>query len=362
MKESSQIKRIIILDNEVIPGLDILTRFRSFVELRVGHETILERLHRKYPQAKTFYINSNEVSRNFFLSKHPSILPLEHKNTESNYKSESGDLVIEPGSYKPWDLIQNIPNYLEEDISHVKEISKWKSKFKSKFKRIDLVGKEKHLYIHPDTIIYPGVVFDTTNGPIIIDKGVTISSFSFLEGPLYIGSKSKIDDARLTGGTVIGSQCRIGGEVSNTIIQDYSNKHHEGFLGHSFIGSWVNLGALSTTSDLKNNYGTIEIQSGNQKINTGTIKFGSVVGDYAKIGIGVMLNTGTSIDVGSNIVSSKVKGYTPPFSWIDSGEKYRLDRFLQDTKKIMSRRSMIMPQELENYISYIYSKMIQNKN
>lgn len=94
-----------------------------------------------------------------------------------------------------------------------------------------------------------------------------------------------IDNARITGGCIIGHTCRIGGEVENSMIGNFSNKHHEGFLGHSFLGSWVNIGALATTSDLKNNYGFIRIKIGEEQINTETIKFGSIIGDFSKIGI-----------------------------------------------------------------------------
>jgi glucose-1-phosphate thymidylyltransferase len=342
-------KRILISDLNSFPGIEVLTRFRSFADLRVGHLTLLQRWRKKFPAAKFYYEYADSQLGEYFLSQNPQVLPRD---------SRSFDWEISAKDFLPWDLLQNIPRFLEEDILLSKEIQKWKNKFKPKLNRFEIVGKEKHLYIHPEAKIYPGVVIDTTSGPVIIDKSVQVTSFSFLEGPLYIGAESRIDNARITGGTVIGKSCRIGGEVENSLIQDYSNKHHEGFLGHSVVGSWVNLGALATTSDLKNNYGIVAIQSGKAKVNTGTIKFGSIIGDFAKIGIGVMLNTGCVIDVGSNLISNRVSGYVPPFQWLESGEKYRLDRFIQDTKKIMARRSILMTDELEQLISSFYSKQL----
>lgn len=149
-------------------------------------------------------------------------------------------------------------------------------KFKVKADRFHIYGKNKHLYIHPSSIIYPNVVFDVSSGPIIIDKNVKITSFSFLEGPLYIAEDAQIDNARITGASIIGQACRIGGEVGNSIFENFANKHHEGFVGHSHIGSWVNMGAMQTTSDLKNNYGIVKVKYQSKQISTDTIKFGSI--------------------------------------------------------------------------------------
>ncbi len=341
-------KRILIDESCTFPGLDILTRFRSFIDLRVGFHTILERLRFRNPDARFYYKNEDENFRHYFLLNHPEILP---------FNNETMDIQISLETFKPWDLLRDLPLYIEEDLSMSKSIAKWRNKFKPKLRRFEIVGKEKYLYIHPRAVIYPGVVIDMSSGPVVIDSEAIVTSFSFLEGPLYIGSNSRIDNARITGGSVIGKHCRIGGEVENSLVQDYSNKHHEGFLGHSLVGSWVNLGALSTTSDLKNNYGIVEIQSGSHRINTGTIKFGSIIGDFSKIGIGVMMNTGTTIDVGCNLVGSRIHGYIEPFTWLQAGNRYKLDRFIQDSRRIMARRSVELSRDLEQLISAFYNSM-----
>ena len=153
---------------------------------------------------------------------------------------------------------------------------------------------------------------------------------------------------------IIGQACRIGGEVGNSIFENFANKHHEGFVGHSHIGSWVNMGAMSTTSDLKNNYGIVKVKYQSKQISTDTIKFGSIIGDFSKIAIGVMLNTGTIVDIGSNVTKGRVNGYIPPFSWAESSEKYRLDHFIQDTKKIMARRNQTLSFEEEVLLKSLY--------
>lgn len=348
--EDSKILTFHIDETEVPAGLDILTRFRSFLDLRVGRNTIFAKVKKNYPQAKMYYSHSDPKFQEYFLAKNPNLLP---------YNGEEASLKIRADQFQPWDLLQAIPSSIEEDLLLSKTILKWRVKFKPKQHRFNLVGKDKNLYIHPTAVVYPGVVIDTTSGPVIIDKDVRITSFSFLEGPLYIGSNSSIDSARITGGTIIGKNCRVGGEIENSILQDYSNKHHEGFLGHSTIGSWVNLGALSTTSDLKNNYGIVPIRVGKVLYSTGSIKFGSIIGDLSKIGIGVMLNTGTTIDVGCSLVDSRISGYVPPFTWLSPDVRYKKDRFIQDTKKIMARRSVELDTADEENLSYTYNKLLE---
>jgi glucose-1-phosphate thymidylyltransferase len=336
---------ILIDESEKHLGLSIPTRFQSFSEIRIGILNTIERAILENPNCIIYYKNPDELFTKAFLSRNSFIKP---------FAGEHIDRTITAKGYLPWNLISQVSRRINEDIELYKGTKKWRNKFKVKTDKYQVIGKNKHLYIHEDTNIYPNVVFDVSSGPVIIDRDVKITSFSFLEGPLYIGVGSHIDNARITGGTIIGSTCRIGGEVENSIIGNYSNKHHEGFIGHSFLGDWVNIGALATTSDLKNNYGVVQIQIGNDKIDTGTIKFGSIIGDFSKIAIGVMLNTGAVIDVGCNLVVPRHSGYASPFGWIDGSSKYKLDRFLNDVNKIMARRDKVMPNELEALIQKLY--------
>src|SRR4029077_11502764 len=141
------------------------------------------------------------------------------------------------------------------------------------------------LVVAEGALLEPFVTADTRQGPVLIERGAAIQSFSRLEGPCYIGTESWIMGAKLRGGT-IGPKCRIGGEVEASIVQGQSNKYHDGFLGHSYIGQWVNLAAGTQTSDLRNDYGPIRVTVAGQRIATGRTKVGSFIGDHSKTGLG----------------------------------------------------------------------------
>ncbi|PJZ78541.1 GlmU family protein [Leptospira neocaledonica] len=344
-----RIQRIWIDERETPPGLGALTRIRSFSEIRDGVLTPLQRLREQYPDSKILYSHSNSAFEKTFFERNPKI---------NEYDGKDVDLIIRPEEFLPWKSLESVGKNIDLDLENHKDLRKWARKLKVKSGDFQVVGKSKHVHIHPSAKIYPGVVIDVTSGPVIIDKDAKVTSFSFLEGPLYIGQGTHVDNARITGNTSIGNVCRIGGEVGDSIILDFTNKHHEGFLGHSVVGSWVNLGALSTTSDLKNNYGVVKIREEHTEVTTGSIKFGSIIGDFSKIGIGVMLNTGTVIDFGCNVVSSKASGYLPPFIWAD-GQAYILDLFLRDSRKIMARRNRELSHSESELIRILYETKVR---
>jgi glucose-1-phosphate thymidylyltransferase len=331
------------------PSGKVVSRMYSIFEQRDGLFTPFLRSKIQFPDAKIYYQNSDPLLEECIL---------ERNNILTLGKPDKTDIEIHSDSFSPWESIQNISKKTEEDLSLWKDFKKWRNTISPGKSTYSLVGKAKNLYIHPTAILYPGVVLDTSTGPIVIDRDVKISPFTFIEGPCYIGASSSIDNARITGGTILGKNSRIGGEVENSIFQDFSNKHHEGFVGHSYVGSWVNLGALTTTSDLKNNYGIVKVNIEGKSIITGTIKFGSIISDFVKIAIGSFLNTGVCLDIGSNVYQSRVEGYLPPFSWKDITQKYKLNEFLQDTKKIMARRNMVLSQKEELYLSKLYQTTV----
>ncbi|MCB1323651.1 MAG: glucose-1-phosphate thymidylyltransferase [Spirochaetales bacterium] len=206
--------------------------------------------------------------------------------------------------------------------------------------QVTVVGPRDRLFIDGEVELLPGVVIDTREGSVILSDGVRVSSFSYLAGPLFVAPGARLDNVRVAGGCVIGREVRLGGEVENCIVDDFSNKHHEGFIGHSLIGRWVNLGAITTTSDLKNNYGNVRMQVGpGLSLDTNQIKFGSIIGDCVKTAIGTMLNTGTVIDFGANVFGGPPPPYLPPFSWGNTPEtRYEQDRFEADCTRIFGRR------------------------
>ncbi len=150
--------------------------------------------------------------------------------------------------------------------------------------------------------VHEQVVFDTTQGPVIIDDRVKIGPFSFFRGPVYVGPDTKISEhASIKDSVSVSHTCKIGGEVEGTILEPYTNKQHHGFLGHSYLGSWINLGAGTCNSDLKNTYGTVNMEYHGQKVSTGLQFVGCVVGDYAKTAINTSIFTGKTIGVASMV-------------------------------------------------------------
>jgi UDP-N-acetylglucosamine diphosphorylase/glucosamine-1-phosphate N-acetyltransferase len=173
------------------------------------------------------------------------------------------------------------------------------------------------IYAGPRTVIKPGVVIDAEQGPVIIGAGVTVMPNAVIIGPCAIGSGSTIKaGAKIYGGTTFGERCKVGGEVEASVMLPCSNKQHEGFLGHSYLGSWVNIGADTNTSDLKNTYGPVAIVRGGKKVDTGLQFLGLTMGDHSKSGINVMFDTGTVVGVCSNVYGAGLPPKEiPSFCW-----------------------------------------------
>jgi UDP-N-acetylglucosamine diphosphorylase/glucosamine-1-phosphate N-acetyltransferase len=159
---------------------------------------------------------------------------------------------------------------------------------------ISLVGPAQRLRVDPSAQVEPLCLIDTTHGPVVIDRGARVQAFSRIEGPCYVGPETHVLGARLKASS-LGPQCRVGGEVEASIIHGYSNKAHDGFLGHSYLGEWVNFGAGTHTSDLRTDYGAVRFWIQGQAVDSGRIKVGAFVGDHAKTSIDALLNTGSLV-------------------------------------------------------------------
>jgi UDP-N-acetylglucosamine diphosphorylase/glucosamine-1-phosphate N-acetyltransferase len=198
------------------------------------------------------------------------------------------------------------------------------------------------IHVEPGAVIKPGVVLDAEDGPIYIDRDVLIQPNAVVEGPCYIGIGTTIrPGAIIRGNTSIGELCKVGGEIESSIFQGCSNKQHDGFLGHSFVGEWVNLGADTVTSDLKNTYGTIRVSLNGVNVESGHHFVGSFIGDHAKTGIGTILPTGGVIGVAANVFThSTVPKFVPSFAWLtDEGmTSYRVDKAIDIARIVMGRR------------------------
>lgn len=198
------------------------------------------------------------------------------------------------------------------------------------------------IHIAPGTVVKPGVVLDAENGPIHIDRNVVVHPNVVIQGPCYIGPGVTIrPGAIIRENSSIGPVCRVGGEVGASIFQGYSNKQHDGFLGHSFVAEWVNLGADTITSNLKNTYGTIRVRLNGVNVESGQHFVGSFIGDHAKTGIGTILPTGGVIGVAANVFTqSVVPKFVPSFAWLtdDGVTTYRIEKAIDIARIVMGRR------------------------
>ena len=188
--------------------------------------------------------------------------------------------------------------------------------------------------------VEPGVVFDVRNGPVVIEEGAEVQSGTRLEGPTYIGAGTRVFGGFVRG-SVFGPECRIRGEIAASVFLGYGNKAHDGFVGHSVVGHWVNLGAGTTTSNLKNTYGPVRLEVAGVRIETGRSNLGTLFGDHAKTAIGTMLPTGAVIGAGANVFgSSAVPKYVPPFAWGCGGERITEEGFLTVARRVLARRDV----------------------
>jgi UDP-N-acetylglucosamine diphosphorylase/glucosamine-1-phosphate N-acetyltransferase len=188
--------------------------------------------------------------------------------------------------------------------------------------------------------IEPQVVFDASAGPIFVGPGTTVHAFTRLVGPCYIGRSSTVLGDRISACS-IGDHCKVRGELSNTVLLGHANKGHDGFVGHSYLGRWVNVGAGTITSNLKNTYGPVALWTPRGVETTGMQFLGTLFGDHAKTGIGTCLTTGTVLGTGANVYGARSPPKAvPPFAWGSAPpyEVYRLDKFLEVAERVMARR------------------------
>ncbi|MBN2417059.1 hypothetical protein JXO52_14565 [bacterium] len=208
------------------------------------------------------------------------------------------------------------------------------------------------------SVVKPGSVIDAGDGPVWIAEDVTVSANTVISGPVYIGPGSIIrPGARITGPVSLGPVCRIGGEVGNAVIQGYTSKQHDGYLGGAFLGEWINLGANTTNSDLKNNYSPVRAVINGRDVDTGLRSFGLLMGDHSKTAIGTRLNTGTVIGVCCNIFSGGFPPkFIPSFTWQGdgAGRPYELDKALATADIVMRRREISLTGNGRGLLESVY--------
>lgn len=379
--------QICIYEDDHYVNLYPLTLTRPVFELRCGASTLAERIARYFPEAEIFY-QCRPLLASVYHEQYPD-RRINHKISGEclfingrvlmndalmqQMSEHSGGEFINQGvivgfwnSVKPvkldaetrmikypWDLVKYNGECLREDFDRNKSGHTRATIYAG----VHLVNADA-ITIGEGSSIKPGVVLDAEHGPIMIGKHVQVMANTVIEGPCYIGDHSVIKiGAKIYGSTSIGPVCKVGGEVEGSIIQGYSNKQHDGFLGHSYIGEWCNLGADTNTSDLKNNYGPVSVTINGAEINTGSLFVGLTMGDHSKSGINTMFNTGTVVGVCSNVFGGGFPPkLIPSYAWVDSPKitLYKMDKAMQVANTVMARRKVTLGEKYNLLLQWIF--------
>jgi UDP-N-acetylglucosamine diphosphorylase/glucosamine-1-phosphate N-acetyltransferase len=240
---------------------------------------------------------------------------------------------------RPWDIVGKNASHLARDFAAAGRSGMGSPQLST----AAVVGPVDRLFVHESVRVDPYTVFDTTSGPITIEAGVWVQPFTRIEGPCFIGQDTQLFRANVRGGTTIGPNCRIGGEVEASIVHGYSNKYHEGFLGHAYVGEWVNLGAITSNSDLRNDYGEVHVPIAGDPVATGQVKVGCFVGDHTRTGLGSLLNTGTAIGVMCNVLPAGLllPKHVPSFTAVLHGRVapgFPLEQMFATARIVKARR------------------------
>jgi len=208
---------------------------------------------------------------------------------------------------------------------------------------------------------------NATNGPIYLSAGSIVMEGAMIRGPFYLGPHSEVKmGSKIYGATSIGPHCKVGGEITNSVMFGYSNKGHEGFMGQAIIGHWCNWGADTNNSNLKNNYDAVKLWDEHLgRFRQSGLQFaGLVMGDHAKTGINTMLNTGTVIGVGANVFGSGYpRNFLPSFCWggAQGLETFRFDKFSETASRVMERRKLTFDEAEAHIMKSVYEETARQR-
>ena len=247
------------------------------------------------------------------------------------------------------DVVKNNAATIVRDVA-IKQINK-----------VTLELNSSSQIIHPCNIfveegaILENCILNASEGPIYIAKNCKIMDGAILRGPIFINEGSIVKmGATIYGGTSIGKNCVVGGEIKNSIINNFSNKAHHGYLGDSIIGKWCNLGAGTSTSNVKNNGSDVMLQLANAELNAGN-KFGLLMGDYSRSAINTSFNTGTVVGTCCNIFTEGLTPkYIPNFSWGCKGERYELPKAFTDIENWKIMKGETLSKEERELLKNLY--------
>ncbi|HTT67570.1 MAG TPA: putative sugar nucleotidyl transferase [Gemmatimonadales bacterium] len=250
-----------------------------------------------------------------------------------------------------WELVGDLNTVLRADLEHVRP-----EQGAATIPRGAVVLGDPALAFVGEATLEPQVVLDVRNGPIMLAPGVEVRAFARLVGPLAVARDTRILGGQVSG-SAVGPKCVVNGEVSATLFLGYANKAHDGFLGHSVVGRWVNLGAGTTNSNLKNTYGPVRVSLGGARHETGLMFMGSLIGDHVKTAIGTMLPTGCVIGVGANLFgTARPPSEVPPFAWglDEPGALLECGRFVEIAARVMPRRDVAVDQGTRRYLAAVW--------
>jgi len=253
---------------------------------------------------------------------------------------------------EPWDIIRILENSIAMQVSDLGSSSN------NTRTGIKIIGKGS-VIIDQDAEVEEGTVLDARNGGIYIGPEAHVAP-SRIAGPAYIGGKTQIKQFTIIESSYIGYNCRVAGEIEHSIISDHTNKAHTGFVGHSYIGEWVNIGAMTTTSDLKMTYGNIKMNSATgKKVDTGQNKVGSFFADMSKTSIGTLVYSGRRIGVSSHLhglVAQDISSFTIYGSSIGTKDaELEMNSAIETQRKVMSRRGQVMSKAYEQMVKDVFA-------
>ncbi len=371
------------------------TFIRPIADIRVGILTIREKwekllnkptstltepyLSEKFPlvkQADNVLINSSVIPDATLVEEIHQLTP--------NQTLIAGDILI--AHRLRAEDIDNLDVELLEDV----EPMHTRSNFKKLFQLWDIIGlNEKQIVddfliitrgresqaipehvrvMNPENVfIEAGAKLDmafinATEGPVYIGKNAHIMDGSLLKGPASVGEGSVVRmGAKVYGGSSIGPYSKVGGEMMSSVIFGYSNKAHDGFLGHSVIGEWCNLGADTNTSNLKNNYDEVRLWDYAEEsfVNTGMMFCGTFMGDHSKCGINTMFNTGTVVGVNAQIFGAGfMRNFIPSFTWgsVSGYTTVEIEKAIVVARRVYARRDLEFQKVDEAILRHIFSQ------
>jgi UDP-N-acetylglucosamine diphosphorylase/glucosamine-1-phosphate N-acetyltransferase len=362
-----------------------LTYTRSVAELRSGAFTGIERILAQFPDtsiylhtrpelkdviAGRYKLPVNEVPKGSTLlinaRKTLNFSTNDRGNVYDTLPSDLSERLIagEPMELASIDAPQSLWDIIHANSSAIQADTELWAKDHERmenpsFQNCVIVNPE-NLFVHPTARIDSGVVLDCSEGAIIIEEGVRIMPQTTIIGPVFIGKHSIVKiGAKIYEGTSIGPISKVGGEIENSIIQGFTNKQHDGYLGHSYLGLWVNLGAGTNTSDLKNDYSPVRITIEGEEFQTSSLFVGLLMGDHSKSAIGTQFNTGTAVGVSCNIFGDGFPPkWIPNFSWVGTNgvESYRFEKAIEVAKIVMRRRDQELSAEAEAMLRSLFNK------